>query len=207
MNPYISVVTPFTVAGRTLRKNWSEVRSHADIPAFCFGEEDELDGLLKNLHILFQKSDAIKHCEVGMCYDIDSENGEFTYLMGRGIFDAEDLSLVQPDMVTVEISGLYAVFSTPPVPIMQSERYQQVIKETWNAILTEWLPNSEFEYDETRRDYEFYDYRDHGLFFENQRQMDICIPIRQQKDAREKSLERSEFLWQEKAKQDAKKKL
>lgn len=90
----------------------------------------------------------------------------------------------------MEIKGLYAVFSTPPVPFEQHDRCAQVIQETWNEILTQWLPHSEFEYDETRRDYEYYDYRDHGWYFENKRQMDICIPVRQREEARQKSQER-----------------
>ena len=90
-------------------------------------------------------------------------------------------------MVQVEIKGLYAVFSTPPVPFEQHDRCAQVIQETWNEVLTQWLPYSEFEYDETRRDYEYYDYRDHGWYFENKRQMDICIPVRQREEASQKS--------------------
>jgi AraC family transcriptional regulator len=70
--------------------------------------------------------------------------------------------------------GLYAIFSTSP-----SDGYIQAIQETWNNILVHWLPHSEFELDEARPDFEYYDHRDHGWYFEGKAQMDICIPIRQ----------------------------
>lgn len=197
MTPYITVMTPFIVAGRTLRLKSPGVARHVDIPAFCFtGEyEADSDNLLDGTSDLFAKSDAIKHCEVSMCYDVDPAGGEFTYLLGRGIFHPDDISKIAPDMVSVEISGLYAVFSTQPVPFEQHDKCAQIIEDTWDDIFTRWLPNSEFEYDETRRDYEFYDHRDHGWYFENKRQMDICIPIRQREDAKARSQERGKVLW------------
>ena len=197
MTPYIIEMTPFTVAGRTLRLKAPYVKRHADIPAFCFTDEYEesADSLLSETSALFRKSDAIKHCEISMCYDVDPVSGEFTYLLGRGIFDPDDLKNIPSDMVRFEIAGLYAVFSTPPVPFEQHGRCAQVIQDTWNDIFTKWLPNSEFEYDEARKDYEYYDHRDHGWYFENKRQMDICIPIRQREEAKRASQERGEILW------------
>ncbi|MDR0898539.1 MAG: helix-turn-helix domain-containing protein [Oscillospiraceae bacterium] len=202
MNPYIIVMTPFTVAGRTLRQKSPSVKHHADIPAFCFTDEYEgcTDNLLTDTSQLFSKSDAIKHCEISMCYDVDPAMGEFTYLLGRGIFHPDDLKRIPPDMVRFEINGLYAVFSTPPVPFEQHDRYAQVIQDTWNDIFTKWLPNAEFAYDETRKDYEYYDYRDHGWYFENKRQMDICIPIRQREEAKRISQEKGKILWEQEMK-------
>ena len=197
MTPYITVMTPFIVAGRTLRQKLQNVNRHADIPAFCFVEayEAKSDNLLDNTCRLFNKSNAIKHCEISMCYDVDPINGEFTYLLGRGIFHPDDISNILPDMVSFEINGLYAVFSTTPVPFDLHDQYAQVIRNTWSDIFTKWLPSSEFEYDETRKDFEYYDYRDHGHFFGNKRQMDICIPICQREEARRISEEKGRILW------------
>ncbi|HML49170.1 MAG TPA: helix-turn-helix transcriptional regulator, partial [Clostridia bacterium] len=89
MTPYIIVMTPFTVAGRTLRQKLPNVKRHADIPAYCFGVnsvEAETAALLLDTSELFSKSNAIKHCEVSMCYDVDPDSGTFTYFLGRGIF-------------------------------------------------------------------------------------------------------------------------
>jgi len=196
MTPYITVITPFTVAGRTLEHKLPNVSRHADIPAFCFTDmyEAESNNLLAGTEKLFSKSNAIKHCEISMCYDINPINEEFTYLLGRGIFHPDDIMAIPQDMVSLEISGLYAVFSTTLTPIEQHDQYTQTIKNTWNDILTKWLPNSEFEYDETRTDFEYYDHRDHGWYFENKRQMDIYIPIRQRGEARRLSQEKCKIL-------------
>jgi hypothetical protein len=51
------------------------------------------------------------------------------------------------------------------------------IADTWTKILPHWIPDSQYEYNETRLDYEFYDERDHGDIA----QMDIFIPIRNRK--------------------------
>jgi AraC family transcriptional regulator len=50
-----------------------------------------------------------------------------------------------------------------------------------------WLPQSEFEYDQTRHDFEYHDQRDHGKYFGGKLQIDICIPIRQREDEMRKS--------------------
>jgi AraC family transcriptional regulator len=110
---------------------------------------------------------------------------------------------ILPDMVNFEIDGLYAIFSTPPVDQWQRERYVQTIRDTWNDILLKWLLSSEFEYDETRKDFEYYDYRDHGCYFDGKRQMDICIPIRQREEAKRKSQEKGEIWWREEMKRRA----
>ena len=199
MNPYIIVMTPFTVAGRTLRRESPGVTRHADIPAYCLGvnaSEAETDALLSDMSRLFSRSDAIKHGEISLCYDVDPESGEFTYLLGRGIYCPDDLANIGPDMVRFDIRGLYAIFSTMPVPFEQHDVYAQAIRDTWNDIFMKWLPYSEFEFDETRKDFEYYDERDHGHYFDNRRQMDICIPIRQREEAKRRSRERGRSLWE-----------
>ena len=209
MTPYIIVMTPFTVAGRTMKKKLPNIKSHVDIPAYCFGLtaseiEAETTALCPTQED-FSKSDSIKHCEISMCYDIDPINGEFTYLLGRGVFHPDDLRNIPADMVSFEINGLYAIFSTPPiVPFDQHDKFAQVIQETWNEIFLKWLPSSEFEYDDTRKDFEFYDYRDHGWYFDNNRQMDICIPIRQHEEAKRLSQEKGKILWANEMKRRAK---
>jgi AraC-type DNA-binding domain-containing proteins len=206
MTPYITVMTPFAVAGRTIRQKLPDVKHHADIPAYCFGvnsSEAEIIELCPTQDD-FPKSDAIKHCEISMCYDVDATSGEFTYLLGRGIFHPDDLKNITADMVSFEINGLYAIFSTSPVVSFDKhDKFAQIIQNTWNDIFTNWLPNSEFEYDETRKDFEYYDYRDHGWYFDNKRQMDIYIPIRQREEARRKSQEKGKILWEKEMKRRA----
>ena len=196
MTPYITIITPFTVAGRTNRHKMPDVRSTADIPAFDFDPKADVHTLLGNTNTLFSKSDAIKHCEIEMCYDVDEETGEFVYFVGRGIFHPDDMKNIPPDMVSFEINGLYATFTTPLVPFEQREKFAQAIRDTWNYIFSEWLPNSEFEYDETRKDFEYYDYKCHGWYYECKKQGDIYIPIRQRDEAKKKSQEKMKVLWE-----------
>ena len=131
-----------------------------------------------------------------MCYDVDEEAGEFIYLDGCGIFHPDDSTIIPPDMVSFEINGLYAIFTTPPVLFGQREQFAQSIRETWQYIFTEWLPNSEFEYDETRKDFEFHDHKCHGWYNDCKTQSDIHIPIRQRKEAKEKAQEKMKILWE-----------
>ena len=205
MNPHISVITPFVVAGRKVAKKMSSVQNHGCAPAFAFtiGYEKETESLLHGTQELFAKSDRIKHCEISMVYETDLDSGEFTYFLGRGIFHPEDLIKIPPDMVSFEVNGLYAIFPTTPVTF-EHEVFVKAISDTWNYILTEWFPNSEFEYDEERKDFEFYDERDHGYYFENKRQMDIYIPIRMKEAAKRISKEKGEILWEKEMERRAK---
>lgn len=137
---------------------------------------------LTRLHDTFQRS---KHFEICICYDIDEATREFSYLCGRGIDIPEDLQNIQPDMTRIDIpGGLYAIFSTPPAEgALALEAYQ----DTWNEIFLHWLPQSEFAYDDARRDFSYHDYREHGWYFGGKEQVDICIPIRQREEEMRKA--------------------
>lgn len=175
MHPHILELTPFSVVGYPTRHTMPTVKRTADIPAYWNTIKMDYVQQLSKLHSTFTLS---KHFEIGLCYDVNPATGEFTYVLGRGIDNASDLANIQPDMSRVDIvGGLYAIFSTQPVP-----DYTFTIQETWNEILLHWLPQSEFDFDESRRDFEYYDYRDHGYYFGGDQQMDICIPIRQRKE-------------------------
>jgi AraC family transcriptional regulator len=126
-----------------------------------------------------------------MCYDVDAETGEFTYMLGRGIDNPDDLANIQPDMNRVDLAGgLYAIFSTPPAE--DGEPFIQAVQNVWNEILLRWLPVSEFEFDETRHDFEYHDHRDHSWYFGGKLQIDICIPIRQREEEQRKARLRME---------------
>jgi AraC family transcriptional regulator len=196
MNPYIIEIAPFTVAGWIIRIKLPKVNRHADIPAFSYSyiyeseDNKQLSNKTYSLKKHFAKSNAIKHCEIYLCYDADPSNGEFNYFFGRGIFHPDDINNILPDIMTVEISGLYAIFSSPLVPVEQQENMEQIRKDLWNDIMFKWLPDSEFEYDETRKDFEHYDLRSHGQFFGGKKQMDIYIPIRQREKAYQEAVKK-----------------
>lgn len=183
MNPHIIEFTPFSAVGYPSRHKSENMKENVNAPTFWDTIEMDYGAVLTKLHNTFTRS---KHFEICMCYDIDEETGEFSYMMGRGIDNPEDLAYIEPDMTRIDIAGgLYAVFSTPPA----ADSFIQAAQDTWNEIFLHWLPQSEFEYDETRRDFSYHDYRDHGRYFGGKLQIDICIPIRQ----REEEIRKSQF--------------
>ncbi|MCK5128266.1 MAG: AraC family transcriptional regulator [Clostridiales bacterium] len=180
MNPHIIELTPFATVGYPSRHKTENMKANLNNPTFWDTLNLDYGTILTKLHDTFTKS---KHFEICMYYDIDESAGEFTYIMGRGIDNPDDLVNIEPDMTQVDVAGgLYAIFSTPP-----ADDFIPVAQDTWNEIFFHWLPQSEFEYDETRRDFTYHDYRDHGRYFGGKSQIDICIPIRQREEEMRKA--------------------
>lgn len=172
MYPEILEIQPFTVVGFTSRHTMPDVRFTHDIPLYW--ETINLDHVepLTRLHNVFSKS---RHCEYTVCFDINPLTGEFSYLLGVGVDNPEDLSKIEPDMCKMEMpGGLYARFTTP---LVESSKHVQAVKDTWKTALDNWLPASEYEFDETRSDFEYYDERDHSWQNNDMAQMEIYIPI------------------------------
>lgn len=120
-----------------------------------------------------------KHGEVGICIPCQREGEKAIYLFGVIV---EDFSRVTPDMMTVEVpKGEYAVFLSPPVNnVDTAHTYDKdplatAVKETWRYIFTQWFPNSPYELDEEKYDFEFYDERCHAL---ETAMMEIYVPIK-----------------------------
>jgi len=185
LTPHIYEFTPFSVVGYPSRHTRPNMRTTGDAPTFWNTINMDYGPVLTKLYDAFPLS---KHCEISMCYDIDGNTGEFTYLLGRGIDNPADLANIEPDMTRVDISGgLYAVFSTPPV----AESYIRAAQDAWNEIFLNWLPQSEFEYDASRHDFEYHDRRDHGEYFGGKVQIDLCVPIRQREEETRKAMLRA----------------
>nr|WP_313073453.1 effector binding domain-containing protein [Lacrimispora sp.] len=73
----------------------------------------------------------------------------------------------------------YAIFTTPPINSLPTEQIYDdplsiAVKETWRYIFNEWSPNSNYEFDETKMDFEFYDERCHDV---EHVVMEIYVPI------------------------------
>jgi len=182
MHPHIIELTPFSAVGYPRSYKSENIKEKINPSTFYDSENLDYVAILTKLHDTFTKS---KHFEICMCYDINESTGEFTYMMGRGIDQPDDLANIEPDMTKVDIpGGLYAVFSTPPV---DGALWRETYQNTWNEIFLHWLPQSEFEYDDTRRDFSYHDYREHGWYFGGKEQVDLCIPIRQREEEMRKS--------------------
>jgi AraC family transcriptional regulator len=173
MYPEIMEMKPFIVVGFPTRHKMPNVRFTHDIPLYW--ETINLAHVedLTRLHNAFNKS---RHCEYAICYDIDPLTSEFTYLLGVGVDNPEDLAKIEKDMYKMKMAGgLYAKFTTPRVA---SSKYSQTVRDTWKNIFDNWLPASEYKFDEKRYDFEYYDERDHAWENNDMHQMDIYIPIR-----------------------------
>jgi len=181
MNPHIIELTPFSTVGYPSRHKSENIKENVNASTFWDTINLDYGTILTKLHDTFTKS---KHFEISMCYDIDENTGEFSYILGRGIDNPADLANIEPDMTKVDIvGGLYAIFQTPPT----ADSFVDAAQNTWNEIFLHWLPQSEFEYDDTRRDFSYHDERDHGWYFGGKLQIDICIPIRQREEEIRKS--------------------
>jgi len=99
------------------------------------------------------------HCEVMLCLDVDEEHDCFTYMIGVGVGKADFSVQQRPGTYRHEIpGGLYAVFTTP---LAGDDTQLAALQDTWKYVLEDWLPGSEYEYDDTRIDYEYHDERAH----------------------------------------------
>ena len=164
----------FAIVGVISQHVLSNVKRSADIPAYWNTIAMDYG---KHLSRLYDAFTPAVHGEFGLCFNVDEMTGEFTYLLGVTFDHEADNAKIETDMRKVEMKGgLYAVFTTPKVP---NEQYPKAIAETWGEILTRWLPESNYEYDETRLDFEAYDERDHAWLHNGMVQMDICLPIRE----------------------------
>jgi AraC family transcriptional regulator len=172
MYPEIMEMKFFTVVGFTSRHKMPDVRFTHDIPLYWDTVHLEYVENLTRLHNTFNKS---RHCEYAVCFNVDQSTAQFTYMLGVGVDNAEDLVKIEPDMYELKMTGgLYAKFTTPRVA---SSKYNQTVRDTWKTIFDKWLPASEYKFDEKRYDFEYYDERDHAWENNGMHQMDIYIPI------------------------------
>ena len=173
MYPEILEIKPFIVVGFPSRHKMPNVKFTHDIPLYWETINLDYTDDLTRLHNLFNKS---KHTEYSVCYDIDPQTSEFTYLLGVGVDNPEDLGKIEPDMHEKKIpGGLYAKFTTS---LVEESKHSQDIRDTWKNIFDSWLPASKFKFDEKRYDFEYYDLRDHPWENNGMAQSEIYIPIK-----------------------------
>lgn len=164
MQPKIIDKDAFKIVGyefKTTLKNNSHSR---DIPAFwnkCNTEGKE--------SMLYKTQNPPKHGEYGICANINGD--EISYILG---VEVTTFDKAMEDMHKLEVpSGTYAVFTTPQVP---DEDFVSSIEGTWKYILEQWLPNSKYELDESKPDFEFYDERCHRWEYDKLC-MEIYVPV------------------------------
>ncbi|GAA3400290.1 AraC family transcriptional regulator [Paenibacillus hodogayensis] len=173
-NPYLGgirmeyrlVTKPgFDVIGYSIRTRNADGQNSRDIPAFWQRYKQEKMG--ERLYGL-----AVSNAEYGICSDFDMDSGEFSYVIG--VEAREGAEVPEGAIVRHYPEQTYVVFTTPKV---KPEQFVESIQSTWNAVFSEWFPNSGYEH-AAAAEFEYYDERcwpDRSELLE----MDIYIPIKQ----------------------------
>lgn len=120
------------------------------------------DGRLKKLH----DESFIKHpAEYGVAVFKDYEVANFVYVIGLEI-KLKSKNIPAEYFIFSIPESMYAVFSTTMTAM--------TIDDTWQYILTEWLPNSGYEFDTNGVPFEFFDGHSSSI---GDQVCDIYVPI------------------------------
>lgn len=173
MEPVVVNKPAFQVAGYGIETNVEAGAYTQDVASFWYYYEgDNLEGKM------YAVLNPPKHGEVGLCVP-GQDSGNAVYLLGVIV---EDFSLVTADMLTAVVpAAQYAVFTTPPVDATDEadpEAFAQVVKSTWRYIFEDWFPESGYEHDEDKLNFEFYDERCHARV---DTVMEIYVPVRERR--------------------------
>ena len=166
MEPKIITKTSFKLAGYEFETSLESQRNEREIPAFW--EQFEIENWEGKL---YEEVKPSTHGEYGVCFPPNMETSKFQYMLAVG---GENYYKPAADIITAEIpETTFAVFTTPPAPY-KDRAFAKAIQGTWNYIMYEWFPNSGFEIEAGKPDFEYYDERCHDP---NSSVMDIYIPV------------------------------
>jgi AraC family transcriptional regulator len=128
-----------------------------------FREKCKTDRSLEKLH---DESFLKNHVEYGICYFHDDG---LVYVIGVEINNSHNIP-AEYNVYTIP-EALFAVFTTSPG---DEENFSSVSKDAWQYALTEWLPNSGYEFNIDGTAFELYDDRSMS---KTEKVCDIYIPI------------------------------
>ncbi|MDR7855040.1 AraC family transcriptional regulator [Tissierella sp.] len=169
MQPKIINRDSFRIVGYEFKTTLRNNAHSRDIPAFW--DQCNIEG--KEAH-LYRTQSSPRHGEYGICINTSMETDEFSYILG---IEVTNFDQATDEMWTLEVpTATYAVFTTPTVA-SNDDSFVSSIKGTWKYIFEEWFPNSGYEIDDSKLDFEFYDERCHPWEYEKIC-MDIYIPIK-----------------------------
>jgi len=122
---------------------------------------------------LYEELNPQKHAEIGIIIKENTLSSKLRYMIGViAINKHTSLPLVSYKIA----GGKYAIITTPPVDMTENEdSFANIIKKIWKYIFIQWFSEIDYEYDETRNDFEYYDERCH---YSKDAVMDIYIPIK-----------------------------
>lgn len=158
----------FKIVGYELKTTLDDNAHTRDIPAFW--DKCAIDGYESKL---YKTQNPPKHGEYGICVNTsDSMEESFSYILG---VETPNFDKAEKEMYTLEVpAAKYAVFTTP---LVDENDFVDSIQGTWKFILEDWFPNSKYEIDDTKLDFEFYDERCHPWEYKKVC-MEIYIPIK-----------------------------
>lgn len=169
MQPIIIRKESFKIIGYEFKNNMKNTLHTRDIPAF-WSQRGFTDGECETK--LYHYLKPLKHGEYCICIKTDMDTDDFSYLLGVAV---DNFDLARDDMYQLEVpEATYAVFTTPAV---DEKNFVDSIQGTWKYILEEWFPNSGYEIDEDKFDFEYYDEHCHSSEYDRI-YMEIFIPIK-----------------------------
>ena len=163
-------ISSFAVAGYPI--GIPDPLNASDHVALWADIDEEEEGRLELL--MYAELNPSKHAEFGICYP--DETGLPQYVLALHL---DNEYLLRPHMKKIMIQdGMYGVFTTPPVDLTDpvNEKFAMIIRTLWKSIFMNFFDQPcEFEYDNTRLDFEYYDERTHS---EVDPHMEIWIPVK-----------------------------
>lgn len=122
---------------------------------------------------LYNSINPSKHGEIGILIREDDHSGKHSYLLG--VMGKSEGSEDSWKSHTIP-GGRYLVVTTPPVDMLKSENeLAEVVRRVWKYLFEQWFETAEYEIDETREAFEYYDERCH---YRKDAVMDIYIPVK-----------------------------
>ncbi len=169
MQPKIIEKSSFKVVGYEFKNNLRNSQHTRDIPAFW--SQRGLNDIEWEMN-LYSALKPPQHGEYCICINTNMNTDDYSFLLGVGVVNYK---LVTDDMYQLEVpSATYAVFTTP---LVDETDFVDSILGTWKYILEEWFPNSGYEIDDAKYDFEYYSEHCHSWQYEKIN-MDIFIPIK-----------------------------
>jgi AraC family transcriptional regulator len=122
---------------------------------------------------LYKELNPHKHGEIGIVIRDGINSGKHKYLLGVMKRDeGKDTS-----WSNYQVSGgKYIVITTPPVDMTVNDiELSWMVKKVWKYIFNQWFETVDFQFDEVREAFEYYDERCH---YRKDAVMNIYIPIK-----------------------------
>jgi len=136
----------------------------------AFWNKFEIDNLEEKL---YNDINPEKHGEIGIVIKDDLSSSRHRYMLGVVSQNKDGPISWMGHQIA---GGKYAVITTPPVDMTICEdEFVLMIKNVWIYIVDQWFDITEYKYDETRNDFEYYDERCHYC---KDSVMEIYIPIK-----------------------------